>query len=222
MNELGREFIRLFDHWAKDYDQTVQGYDPEYKAVFLDYDMILRAIVDQVQGNVLEFGVGTGNLTAKIYAANHRIFGVEPSKEMRKQAKLKVPQVTIYDGDFLKYPKFDCQIDTIVSSYAFHHLTDTEKSQAILAYSRILPLGGRIIFADTAFATKKAREEAIRKAEKMQYFNLAEDLKTEYYPLLHELEQAFTQAGFKIEFKRLNDFVWLMAAEKVREVEVID
>lgn len=62
---MGREFIPLFEDWAATYDQTVQGLDIQYKEAFRGYDHILDAIVSKSGTHVLEFGPGTGNLTAK-------------------------------------------------------------------------------------------------------------------------------------------------------------
>ncbi len=127
---MGREFIPLFEDWAATYDATVHGADKQYAAVFKGYDNILDSIVALSGSNVLEFGPGTGNLTAKLAAANKKVFGVEPSPSMRKLAADKLSDKAVFsDGDFgVSAPPF--QIDTIVSSYAFHHLTD-EKSERL-------------------------------------------------------------------------------------------
>src|SRR5699024_11705509 len=60
---MSEHFNELFDHWSANYDDTVSGRDVEYKEVFKYYDDILQNIADRAFGSVLEFGVGTGNLT---------------------------------------------------------------------------------------------------------------------------------------------------------------
>ena len=60
---MGREFIELFEDWADYYDDTVTGHDDEYREVFKGYEEILDRVVNISCGYVLEFGVGTGNLT---------------------------------------------------------------------------------------------------------------------------------------------------------------
>ena len=113
------KFDQLFDQWAGTYDQTVSGHDEEYRAVFEDYYCILTSVAERTVGTVLEFGVGTGNLTEKLLARGHRVFGVEPSKEMRKKAKEKVPAITLFEGDFLHFPTVDEPVHTVTSTYAF-------------------------------------------------------------------------------------------------------
>ncbi|MBM7540955.1 class I SAM-dependent DNA methyltransferase [Amphibacillus cookii] len=216
---MGREFVSLFDNWAEDYDRTVSGDDQEYQAVFLHYDEILQAVVNQVKGTVLEFGVGTGNLTEKLLQAHHDVIGVEPSEAMRKKARMKLPQATIVNGDFLNFSQPERLIETIASTYAFHHLTDNEKQRACYQFNQQLPIGGRVVFADTVFASSQVKEETIKRAEQQLFYNLAEDLRTEHYPLLSTINTIFIEAGFDISSKQMNDFVWLLVAEKKREVK---
>src|SRR5690606_4464577 len=110
-------FINLFDEWSNTYDQTVVGHDEQYREVFEHYDDILKAVTKEVSGNIIEFGVGTGNLT-KLLMDGNRVLGIEPSKNMRKLANSKVSEVTIMDGDFLHFPEdYFEKINSFVSSY---------------------------------------------------------------------------------------------------------
>lgn len=211
---MGREFIDLFDDWADHYDETVNGNDNEYHEVFDDYDTILSRVAGQAQGNVLEFGVGTGNLTAKLLEAGHPMVGVEPSKAMRQKAQERFPQLRLFDGDFLQFPEFDQPIETIVSTYAFHHLTDEEKRKAVRMYSEILPTGGKIVFADTVFEHEPGQIALLERVKLQGYENLFHDLKTEYYTFRSQLEQMFMDNGFDVTFSQLNRFVWLINAVK--------
>ena len=110
-NFMGTEFNGLFDEWAHTYDSFVQGEDIQYKEVFAHYEDILEDVVNKSFGNVLEFGVGTGNLTNKLLLAGRTVYGIEPSREMRMIAKEKLPkEFSITDGDFLS---FEVQIQLI-------------------------------------------------------------------------------------------------------------
>lgn len=212
---MGREFIDLFDEWAESYDDTVVGHDIEYKEVFDGYERILEEVATNVHGTVLEFGVGTGNLSKVLLDKGNNVIGIEPSKEMRAIAKKKLPHLTIYDGDFLNIPPLSEKIDAIVSTYAFHHLTDEEKELAIKKYSNVLLSGGKIVFADTAYENPEARSAILIDAEEKGFNNLVEDLNREYYTTHDILTTIFTQNGFNITFKQLNKFVWLIAATKL-------
>ncbi|MGX4766783.1 class I SAM-dependent methyltransferase [Bacillus mojavensis] len=212
---MGREFIPLFEDWAATYDQTVQGFDIQYKEAFRGYDDILDAIVSRSGMRVLEFGPGTGNLTAKLLEAEKSVFGVEPSPAMRKLASDKLRgRAEIVDGDFLTFPEPPFQADTIVSSYAFHHLTDEEKRAAIKQYGKYLHMHDKIVFADTVFEHEEAYNQAIDKARSQGFYQLAKDLKTEHYPTLETMKEMFTAEGFAVQFIQQNDFVWIMEAIK--------
>jgi putative AdoMet-dependent methyltransferase len=211
---MGREFIGLFDEWAESYDATVDGHDIEYKEVFDGYDEILDIVASRVSGTIIEFGLGTGNLSKLLIEKGHKVIGVEPSKEMRTIAQQKLPNLEIHDGDFLNLPVISEKIDGIVSTYAFHHLTDEEKNIAIKNYSDLLHSGGKIVFADTAYKNEAAKRAIIEDAEQKGYTNLVKDLNTEYYTFLGVLDQLFTQNGFSVSFKQLNTFVWLIEATK--------
>lgn len=212
---MGREFVSLFDEWASTYDETVNGSDIEYKEVFSGYEEILELVTKGATGNVLEFGVGTGNLTEKLLKAGHKVYGIEPSKGMREIAAKRFPQVEIVDGDFIDFPKPNDTIHSIVSSYAFHHLTDEEKAKAISVYRDFLPVHGRVVFADTVYAGEFSKRRMMAEAEKKQYLNLLHDLQTEYYTTIDALSAMFYENGFTVKFSQCNPFVWLIQAEKL-------
>lgn len=210
---MAEQFNDLFDEWAESYDDTVHGDDLEYQEVFRNYETILQTITDRAQGFVIEFGVGTGNLTKKLFEKKLEVVGIEPSSNMRKIALQKLPNVQIMKGNFLSFPNPDKKVDTIVSSYAFHHLTDIEKEQAIRLYTSILKTDGKIVFGDTIFENEHAQEEAFLQAKSKNYHRLAGDLNTEYYTTIPKLEQILHAHGFITSFEQINDFVWIMEAQ---------
>lgn len=207
-------FNDLFDQWSAVYDDTVTGNDIEYKEVFKFYNQILETIVTRSSGLVLEFGVGTGNLTQKLVEAGLEVLGIEPSKKMRKIAKQKLPNVTIVEGHFLDFPFMKQKVDTIVSSYAFHHLTDQEKEEAIQLYEEILNENGKIVFGDTIFKDKQVQEQIYVDAKNKGYDRLANDLNTEYYTTIPILDKILTKYHFTTNYEQINDFVWIIEAKK--------
>ncbi|MDQ1144944.1 putative AdoMet-dependent methyltransferase [Bacillus sp. SORGH_AS 510] len=211
---MGREFLEIFEQWADSYDDTVFGYDREYKGVFLRYEEILGAVAEKSKGHVVEFGVGTGNLTQKLIVKGLKVTGVEPSPSMRKIAHDKLDgKVELHDGDFLHFPETKA-IDTLVSTYAFHHLTDDEKAKSIGFYGKLLSKGGRIVFADTMFESEEDYKQQIVKAKNDGFHNLAKDLETEYYTTIPFLKNILEKNCFSVTFTRFNDFVWLMEGVK--------
>jgi len=210
---MGREFVDIFDDWVHSYDASVSGKDPEYRDVFDKYEEILSAVADKSFGTIVEFGTGTGNLTAKLIDAGHSVIGIEPNEAMRKVTAKRFPKLEIVDGDLLAFERPQ-KVDTFVSSYVFHHLKDTEKENALVTYASILPVGGKIVFADTVFVSEEAKQAQITKERARGFNNVADDLEREYYTTIPVLTQAFEKAGFDVQFEQMNDYVWLMDATK--------
>ncbi|KAF0821084.1 SAM-dependent methyltransferase YrrT [Bacillus sp. ZZV12-4809] len=211
---MGREFVDLFDHWAESYDQAVTGKDLEYQEVFLNYENILQEVANLADGNVIEFGAGTGNLTQKLLEKGANVTGIEPSAAMREIARSKLPDVPLLNGDFLDF-QVNGPADALVSTYAFHHLEDAEKAEAIKKYSSLLSKGGKVIFADTLFKSEEVKQDFINEAKVNHFLSLAQDLETEYYTTIPVLKEIFQSNGFSVQFKQLNRFVWLIYAVKL-------
>jgi len=211
---MGREFVEIFDEWVDTYDDSVNGKDEEYREVFAGYDDILQKVADEAVGLTVEFGIGTGNLTEKLLSKGLRVIGVEPNGAMRNKTQTRFPDMEIVDGDFSDFTLPKEPIDTLVSTYAFHHLTDEEKKEAVKHYSTILSDNGQVVFADTIFKDNEARLQQWEKVGKLGYLNLLEDLQREYYTTVPVMTEIFEDAGFSISFTQLNDYVWLIHAKK--------
>ncbi|MFB5088712.1 class I SAM-dependent methyltransferase [Psychrobacillus sp. PGGUH221] len=211
---MGREFVDIFDGWAHSYDASVSGEDPEYRDVFEGYETILREVANRVSGTVIEFGTGTGNLTAKLIEEGISVIGIEPNTKMRELTAKRFPSIKVIDGDLLQFNSESERIDAIVSTYVFHHLTDEEKGVALKKYAELLSKEGKIVFADTVFITEEAKQDQIEKERNRGFNNVADDLVREYYTTIPILTKLFEEAGFQVSFTKMNDYVWLMDATK--------
>lgn len=153
-----------FDSWAKSYDEDVKNDNGELK-IYKNYDLILDTAYDLVEhmnkkdSKILEIGVGTGNLAGKFLEGTYEIIGIDQSREMLSVAKEKYPKLKVRLGEFLKIPYENNSFDYIVSTYAFHHLNDEEKSMAIEEMMRVLNDDGVIIIGDLMFESKEAERE---------------------------------------------------------------
>lgn len=211
---MGREFIYLFDEWAKSYEASVTGQHKEYRDVFEGYESILQKVANASIGTVIEFGTGTGNLTLKLEAAGREVIGIEPHETMREITGKRCPNVQLVDGDLQNFTIENKHIDSIVSTYVFHHLTDEEKLEALKTYANLLQPGGKIIFADTAFESEEHKKAQIKKERSRGYHEVADDLEREYYTTITKLLTMFQKASFDVSFEQLNDYVWYMEAIK--------
>ncbi|API90724.1 putative methyltransferase [Virgibacillus pantothenticus] len=210
---MGKEFLSVFDEWSTSYDETVHCEKNEYSQYFYKYDEILNLVADKAFGNVLEFGVGTGNLTLKLIDRKLQVIGVDPSRAMREIAKEKIPDIQVFDGDFDSYPDLK-DIDCIVSSFAFHHLNNKDKSISASKFLTTLNTKGKILFADVVFENVESYELAVEEAKGKGHNNVYRDLTQEYYCTIPELEEIFASNGFKVEFTKCNSYVWIMEAQK--------
>ncbi|SES91260.1 class I SAM-dependent methyltransferase [Anaerobranca gottschalkii] len=213
-------FNEIFDVWADNYDETVYNTQHEYREVFENYEGILEEIVqyinDKRNGITLEIGLGTGNLSKKLAENGHYVVGIEPSKKMREQANNKLTNVVILDGDFLNIPLYN-KVDSIVASYAFHHLTLEEKRKALKLMDSLLKESGKIVIADTMFISQRYKEKLIKEVEELKAFNLLNDLKREYYELVEDMVELFKELNYTITLKQMNKYVWIIFAQKKEE-----
>ena len=122
-----------FDDWADTYDDDVRSESGAFP--FGGYDAVLAAIVEEVRAvdarRVLELGIGTGNLAARVVAAvpGVEVWGVDFSEGMLARARQKVPDLRLIRAELdralprLALPPFGA----VVSSYVLHELPDERK-----------------------------------------------------------------------------------------------
>lgn len=204
-------FMDIFKEWASEYDDAVTGQNPEYKDVFSNYDFMIEEATKHAGKRVTEFGPGTGNLTNMLLKRGLDVQAVEPSVDMAKLGEAKTG-ITFERGDFLNFNARET--DTFISSFAFHHLTDKEKRDAIAQYKPLLSEDGNIIILDTMFNSLDEKEQIKSHYNALGYHNLVEDLDREYYPLKETMEGIANDLGFDYQSTQLNRFAHLQILTK--------
>lgn len=200
-----------FDSWASRYDEVVNKAYEEGIPFYVHYEEVLDRCTNAVlakQGNVLEIGIGTGNLAGRIIRKKD-ITGVDQSIEMLLETKKKYPELPLYYGTFLELPFEQASFDTIVSSYAFHHCTEKEKELAIKEMKRVLRSEGIIIIADVMFINAETRnvyEASASRQEKME-------LHDEFFAHIDTLSKTFESYGFSTSVEQIDDLLWIFVAE---------
>lgn len=181
LNKLG------FDLWAGEYDQTVKVSEENDQYPFAGYKEILNTIYNEImqkeQSNVLDIGFGTAVITAKLYENNHQIDGIDFSTKMIEIAQQKMPQANLMEWDISKgVPHFlkENTYDSILSTYALHHLTDNEK---VIFIKNLLPLlkdKGKLFIGDVAFQTKEqhnaCRNDSINYWDEDEFYFIYEEI----------------------------------------------
>jgi ubiquinone/menaquinone biosynthesis C-methylase UbiE len=193
--------IDLFDHWAKKYDNAViDGNFP-----FTGYETILDTVVnlaDVIPGmQILDLGIGTGNLASRFLRKGCSIWGIDFSGRMLVASQAKLPQANLVQANLLgQWPiQSTMKFDRIVSGYVFHEFDLPIKVNLLhQAFSYLVPDGGSILIADVAFPTTEARTEA--------YEQLKIDWdEAEFYWAADESISICRQMGIEANYKQMSN-----------------
>lgn len=186
-----------------DLDVTNPNKDPldEYK----DYEEALEAVVQVIAAQNhevgLDLGTGTGNLAGRFLKAGNRMCGVDQSRQMLRQCRVKYPEMETKLGNFLAIPYLDDKFDFVVSSFAFHHLTDEQKQLSLKEIDRVLKPKGRLCLADLIYHDEKKplKPQAGR---------------GKFYPSLGDLLNWLDLHGFTVQYKQINSLLHIIHAIK--------
>jgi len=98
---------------------------------------------------VLEIGVGTGRIAAKICDNCINFTGIDFSPKTIEHAKENLKDfnnINLICADFSEY-NFDCKFDVIYSSLTFMHIQDQDKPKAIQKIADLLNKNGRFVLS---------------------------------------------------------------------------
>jgi putative AdoMet-dependent methyltransferase len=150
-----------FDLWADQYDRDVNqdGFP------FSGYRQVLTEIVHLAGArpgmDILDLGVGTGNLAALFAPLGVELWCIDYSDKMLEHARAKLPAAHFYSHDVRRYlpSALNRRFDRIVSAYVFHHFELDEKIAIIerLVRDHLSP-DGRLLIADISFQTHPERD----------------------------------------------------------------
>lgn len=200
-----------FDRWANSYDQELgsggSGYLPHQ-----NYWEVLRQVAELVPptAEVLDIGIGTGNLSQLLIAKGARVVGVDQSREMLLRARQKLPGTQLLEGNFLALPVPDRSVDAVVTTYALHHLPEPDKRLAIAEMVRVLRPGGRIIIGDNMFLDQAAREAEHQRVLAAGQTDVWADIEDEYLGEVERLRAYLAEHGLPASCRQLADWTWMV------------
>lgn len=156
-----------FDRWSASYDADVRACVEADEYPFAGYFDALEQLAELVNSRdgsmtVLDLGIGTGVLAARLAENGHSIFGVDFSLDMLDSAAQKLPDAFLFQHDLtqgLPNALMSLRADFIIASYSLHHLTDAQKVELLRALRWNLKPDGVILLADVSFPTRVHMEE---------------------------------------------------------------
>lgn len=198
------------------HDAQAAGYDrrvaDETHPIRTGYAACLDWVAAQVGpgGAVLDLGSGTGNLALRLPPC--RLVCVDLSAEMTRLARAKLPRdVSFVQADLLGF--FDeprGPFDAVVSTYAIHHLTESEKLRLFERIRGSLAPGGRAAFGDLMFENATERERLLAKYAADD--SVAGSIREEFFWDLSDAIPRLERLGFTTETRRFSDLSWGVAA----------
>lgn len=207
-----------FNSWAEDFDSHIKREGHGFN-VHQDYDEALKRIVQTIQLDkhaiCADIGIGTGNLGAKFSAKGIHVIGIDQSEKMLEICKEKHPEIEVHYGHFLALPLLDQQVDTVISSYALHHLPDSEKLLALTEITRVLKPNGQICIADLMFLDKAHRNEFMNKLREEGNTEALESIEDEFYADRSLLVNWLEKHGYEVKTVMFNDFLSMIYAKKI-------
>lgn len=219
-------------------EEIANDYDNQHKN-FRNYKKEVEELVNDLDINgcnektVIDLACGTGALTLHSAEYFKKIYAVDVSQSMLKQAKAKakennISNIEFINSGFLSYRNNEEKADIVITKFAFHHLPDFWKQIALFNINKMLKPGGTFYIHDVVFhfetndyetkinnwinefgeiATPEMKAEA------------AVHIKDEFSTFDWILQGLIKRAGFEIEKVKLSDgFTAEYFCKKINEV----
>jgi len=202
----------LFDNWANNYNKSVIKSEQEDTYPFAGYSKVKYQIIDIITkksfANILDMGVGTGEITSPLYNLGYRVTGVDLSDKMLDLANKKMPNAIFIRDSFQKsITKLNVQYDFIIFNYSIHHLEYQDQIDLLLKINENLNSQGRIIIGDVSTVNILDMNKLYEK-----YDSIWDD--EEYYPILDIYQKSDLKNYYKISYNKINEVTGLFELVK--------
>ncbi len=172
---------RRFNRWAKSYDISLLQiliFNPTINIILT----LIKPFLKRKDMQILDIACGTGKFLKKLQKTSKKrikLFGIDSSEIMIKQAKKKSRTIKFKIGNAENLPYRNDKFDIITCSHAFHHFQD--KKLALLEMCRVLKQDGILIIADgykrglwgkIMFTIVEILERNVKHMSKNEMFNL--------------------------------------------------
>jgi len=140
--------ISRYEKEASNYDDTTYMNDEKLLFHEIQCKQLDKLINEQPNAKILDVGCGTGRFL-KWFSENrgYEMYGVEPAKNMIKEAKQKTNNhgLTIKQGDIENIPYPDNFFDRVITMHVLMHLHPDMIKKGIKEIYRVLKPGGYML-----------------------------------------------------------------------------
>lgn len=213
----GEDGPTLGDLAQQAWSSTDHGYDllaPKFDATpFRTPEVIVEralAVIDHASfAHGLDVCCGTGAALSLLRTRCTRVVGVDRSSGMLQQARARVPDATLVQGDAVEMPFRSC-FDVAVSFGAFGHILEDDEPRFVRAVHRALKPGGHFVFVTAHPPPLLSRRNVVARAFNgvMRVRNVVRRPQFIMYYLTFLLPRArklLEDAGFDVRVHELDD-----------------
>jgi len=206
------------DDGANGYDADVRNEKDPIRAAYHD---VLAWVISEARidsfSRVLELGSGTGNLSCLLDRCGELVC-VDLSERMEAIARSKSGHILnrrFIKADILEVFDYErAPFDSVISTYAIHHLTDEEKR---LLFGRVfagLVPGGRAVFGDLMLQNQAEKTSKIQEYLTKGDAKTAQTIEEEFFWSTDTAIPDLKELGFQVETTRFSDLSWGVVARK--------
>lgn len=213
-----------FKQVGKDYSMQneVDIYDSshsDFRDVEKEGNTVLDSLGVGADDVMIDFGAGTGTFAIQAARCCAKVYAVDVSQAMIDYAKAKatkagISNIVFCHGGFLTFEHEGPAVDSIVTTFAFHHLPDFWKGRALKRLYNMLKPSGQLYIHDAILEERDATKNITALIEKLATAGgdfLREDterhFREEYSTYDWIMDGLLLRAGFRIKSKDIQDGV---------------
>ncbi|MEK3911225.1 MerR family transcriptional regulator [Paenibacillus sp. FSL H7-0331] len=160
----------------------------------------------------LDIGAGTGNLAGRLLETGAEVAAVEQSRQMLVRCRSKYPALQAKLGNLLALPFFDGQFHFAATSFAFHHVNETQQLLGLAEMDRVLKPHGRVVITGLMFEHEDARAAHLTRLQAAGRTDVLAKLANCYPSDRSRLLQWFHEHGYITVQQQLNEWVHMVYA----------
>ena len=131
------------------------------------------AIADRVASPVLDAGCGTGDTSLFLAARDHRVTGIDFTKEAIRRARVKAAEqkldVQFLVKDALTLPEWDARFTTVIDSGLFHVFSDQDRRRYLHGLAHVLEGGGQLFLM--CFSDEEPGTDGPRRVSRQELYD---------------------------------------------------